>query len=140
MRLTGLKPQGQYTVYVRNVCAARTLTDGSVISQITVNESAAGTAAAFKTLKAENLGHMPCYRIFHPNSEITVTGNAGNLDLSLLVYAGKFPAYESGDRMMRPLPLGDKKYFNYYDKDDKNYYEEPRLEYALSSNYDKPSC
>ncbi len=168
VRLTGLKPQGQYTVYVRNVCAARTLTDGSVISQITVNESAAGTAAAFKTLKAENLvihlmiTDLSKYPDLSQVQGITdlgqrwdssgeeIDGHRFLIELSKLSKGsvdcqpyGEFalnvkdPAYESGDRMMRPLPLGDKKYFNYYDKDDKNYYEEPRLEYALSSNYDK---
>lgn len=55
--LNGLQTQGQYTVYVRNVCAAKTwkLPDGSqiTITQTTVDESAAGTAVSFKTLKSE---------------------------------------------------------------------------------------
>ncbi|MDE7186797.1 MAG: Ig-like domain-containing protein [Lachnospiraceae bacterium] len=167
VRLTGLQPQGQYTVYVRNVCAARTLEDGSVVSQSTVNESAAGTAAGFKTLKAENLAiHlMITDRSRNDQSQVQgiedlgqrldsdyeeIDGHRFLIELSKLakgsvdcqVYGefalnAKDPSYESGDRMMRPLPLSDRSYFNYYDKDDKNYYEEPKLEYALSSNYNK---
>lgn len=52
-RLTGLASDTQYTVYVRNVCEAKTLSDGYVITQSTVDASAAGTAVSFKTLKSE---------------------------------------------------------------------------------------
>lgn len=168
VRLTGLQTQGQYTVYVRNVCAARTLEDGSVISRSTVNESAAGTVAGFKTLKAENLAiHLMITDLskYPDQSQVQgitdlgqrwdsngkeIDGHRFMIELSKLAKGsvdcqtyGEFalnakdPSYESEDRMMRPLPLGDRRYFNYYDKDDKNYYEEPKLEYALSSNYNK---
>lgn len=51
--LSGLQKEKEYTVYVRNVCEAKTLSDGYVITQATVDESAAGTAVSFKTQKAE---------------------------------------------------------------------------------------
>lgn len=52
-RLTGLEINKQYTVYVRNVCEAKTLSDGNKITQSTVDASAAGTAVTFTTLKSE---------------------------------------------------------------------------------------
>lgn len=51
--LNGLKAETEYTVYVRNVCEAKTLSDGYVITQDTVDASAAGTAVSFKSLKSE---------------------------------------------------------------------------------------
>ena len=48
VRLFGLEVTGTYTVYVRNVCAARTLPDGSTITESTVNESAGGTAVSYR--------------------------------------------------------------------------------------------
>ncbi len=51
--LSGLQNDRPYTVYVRNVCEAKTLADGYVITQETVDAGAAGTAVSFKSLKSE---------------------------------------------------------------------------------------
>lgn len=138
VRLNGLETRGAYTVYVRNVCAARELADGSMITKETVDASAAGTAVSFKTLKSEavELGldfDVPedargydeegLYRImwFSKLEKATVT----------CVPYGYFRqdetdhAADEGDRIRLALPFAgeDKKY--------KDYYEEPKLEYAL---------
>lgn len=160
-RLTGLKTTGQYTVYVRNVCAAVTLEDGCVITRETVDGSAVGTAVSFRTGKAENLAlHLQITDLSRNSGTVEgitdlgqrkdsngydIDGHRYRIEFSKIAKGsvdclafGEFaqnvrdPAAEEGDRMMRPLPLGDKRHYGYYDSNDKNYYEEPKLEYAVN--------
>lgn len=144
VRLEGLEIKEQYTVYVRNVCAARTLADGSVVTQATVNESAAGTVVSFKTLKSEIAAlHINCKtvdgvtNVTYPNEwdyDDDYIGNRIVADLSKVatvesVTFGEFftnvkdPSADAEDTFYHALPLSD--------KEDKDYYEEPKLEYAL---------
>lgn len=145
-RLTKLAPNTQYTVYVRNVCGAKTLSDGSVITQSTVDDSAAGTAVTFTTLKSEALeldlkldetvdgitdvtwyedyDKMPA---FYPYVRTYVVdfSKIKALDSKTL---GRFflnasdPAADSDDYLDLELPL-DKQY--------KDVYQEPKLQYYV---------
>lgn len=145
-RLTKLAPNTQYTVYVRNVCGAKTLSDGSVITQSTVDDSAAGTAVTFTTLKSEALeldlkldetvdgitdvtwyedyDKMPA---FYPYVRTYVVdfSKIKVLDSKTL---GRFflnasdPAADSDDYLDLELPL-DKQY--------KDVYQEPKLQYYV---------
>lgn len=160
VRLFGLEVTGTYTVYVRNVCAARTLPDGSTITESTVNESAAGTAVNFKTLKSEIVDiHLTVDESGEGVKDITKPEDIGGegyfghmyrVELSKLakgtvdcvtfgeyLLSVKDKTADAGDTFYRPLPLSDKKYFEQYDQDDKNYYEEPKLEYTLANCWNK---
>lgn len=157
VRLSGLSPVGQYTVYVRNVCAARTLADGSVITLDTVNESASGTAVSFKTLKSEMLDlHLSINEWDKNGDQIegitdltteedfddpTYIGHRYQIELAKLT-SGSIDCQAFG-RYLRSVidPASDKWDYHYiqvpFNKKDTNYktfkdnYEEPKLEYAL---------
>ena len=160
VRLSGLETTGAYTVYVRNVCAARTLPDGSTITETTVNESAAGTAVSFKTLKSEIVDlHLTIDESAEGVKDITNFEDIGGEDYFGHMYRVEFSKLAKGtvdcvtfgeylltakdkaadayDTFYRPLPLSDKKYFGQYDQNDKNYYEEPKLEYRLANCWNK---
>lgn len=155
-QLSGLAIQGAYTVYVRNVCAARTLANGSVITNETVNASAAGTAVSFKTLKSELTGLK--YELddtaegvtdisedydgeVWDNGEVSIY-NAYSIELSKIAKGtivgttyGRFytmPKDEAADvydMEWIALPLKEKL--------DKNSYENPKLEYTLNECWNK---
>ncbi len=143
-RLTKLAPNTQYTVYVRNVCGAKTLSDGSVITQSTVDDSAAGTAVTFTTLKSEALeldlkldetvDGITDVTEYYWDSPAFYSGirtyvvdfsKIKTLDSKTL---GRFlmnasdPAADSNDFLYLELPL-DKQY--------KDVYQEPKLQYYV---------
>lgn len=143
-RLTKLAPNTQYTVYVRNVCGAKTLSDGSVITQNTVDDSAAGTAVTFTTLKSEALeldlkldetvDGITDVTEYYWDSPAFYSGirtyvvdfsKIKTLDSKTL---GRFlmnasdPAADSDDFLYLELPL-DKQY--------KDVYQEPKLQYYV---------
>lgn len=154
-QLTGLATSGAYTVYVRNVCAARTLANGSVITNETVNASAAGTAVSFKTLKSELTGlkyelddtaagvtEYTDYddSIWDENQYNTIA-NAYEIELSKIAKGAvegttyglfytmpKDEAADGYDMEWIALPLKE--------KFDKNSYENPKLEYTVGRWYD----
>lgn len=155
-QLSGLATSGAYTVYVRNVCAARTLANGSVITNETVNASAAGTAVSFKTLKSELAGLK--YELDDTAAGVTdisndydgevwddgeeYIDNAYRIELSKIakgavdgITYGAFytmPKDETADGSdweWITLPLKE--------KIDKNAYENPKLEYTLDECWNK---
>lgn len=151
--LSGLQADRPYTVYVRNVCEAKTLADGYVITQETVDAGAAGTAVSFKSLKSEVIRldlkldetvdgirdvtdyHSDKVPAFYSSTRTYV------VDFSKLAKKGldsktigrfylnaKDAAADSTDYLERELPLKDNA--------DKAVYENPKLEYFVYT-YDK---
>lgn len=138
VQLSGLDVNTDYTVYVRNACAARTLADGSVITKAAVDESAAGAVVNVKTRKTELVG-LDFYVFASGGWDYDENGNHRILWLSKVKNRtvqctpyGYFPAVgadlaaDEGDRVRIALPFKgeDKKKY-------KDIYEEPKLEYAL---------
>ncbi|MDE6603678.1 MAG: Ig-like domain-containing protein [Lachnospiraceae bacterium] len=139
VRLAGLNTKGSYTVYVRNVCAARELADGSVITKETVDASAAGTAVSFKTLKSE-VESLELYLNAPENAwDYDEEGyhrlmwfsglKDGTVNCSPYGYFWESelePTADASDQLRIALPFAgeDKKKY-------KDFYEEPKLEYAL---------
>lgn len=155
--LDGLDPQGQYTVYVRNVCAAKTweLSDGSriTITQETVDESAAGTAVSFKTQKAETIGlDLKLDETVDGITDVTEYDNAGDMSkfyegdryyrvdfsklskgidsktLGLFWHSEMDDTADSNDGIWTELPLKNKEVDG---KKLSDIYEEPKLEYYV---------
>lgn len=144
-KLSGLKIKKDYTIYIRNVCAVRTLGSSyagkPAVTQAAMNESAAGVVVNVKTKKAEvqslSLG-------FYDRNAWVYDGNGNHVvQYSKLKNGtiecrpeGKFPELygnnkddlKSGDTKWITLPLGN---------DFKNDYEEPKLVYELGECYDK---
>ncbi len=144
-RLSGLHIDTPYTVYVRNVCEARTLSDGFVITQATVDGGAAGTAVSFKSLKSEETGlDLKLDETVDGIEDVTDYGTAAipafyyDTRVYKVEYAkvaqsvkstaiGKFPsnasdpAADSGDSIYLKLPLAEKK----------DIYQNPKLEYFV---------
>ncbi|MCM1414915.1 MAG: Ig-like domain-containing protein [bacterium] len=143
-QLKGLGTNGTYTIYVRNVCAARTLTGGSEVTNDAVNASAAGTVVSLKTLKSEQLSLR-----LELDAQEGITGggykedgiwqydNHYEIDLSKIKKGivtsttyGQFytmpkdDAAQSDDTEWIKLPLSA--------KTDKDAYENPKLEYTLA--------
>lgn len=140
--LSKLKIKKDYTIYVRNVCAVRTLSgyEGKpAVTQAAMNESAAGVVINVKTKKAEV---SSLSLSFYDQNAWVYDGNGNHVvQYSKLKNGtiecrteGAFPELydnddtKSGDNKLIKLPLG---------KEYKNDYEEPKLEYALSGCYDK---
>lgn len=140
--LSKLKIKKDYTIYVRNVCAVRTLSgyEGKpAVTQAAMNESAAGVVVNVKTKKAEV---SSLSLSFYDQNAWVYDGNGNHVvQYSKLKNGtiecrteGAFPElYDNddskyGDNKWIKLPLG---------KEYKNDYEEPKLEYALSGCYDK---
>ena len=156
-QLSGLATKGAYTVYVRNVCAARTLADGSVITNEAVNESAAGTAVSFKTLKSElidlkfelddqaegvtDISYDYYDEVWDDGEyhEIDGTyrielakiakGTVNSATYGLFYTMPKDEAANGNDREWIALPLKEKV--------DKDSYENPKLEYTLKDCWNK---
>ncbi|MDE7179158.1 MAG: Ig-like domain-containing protein [Lachnospiraceae bacterium] len=149
-RLLGLDIKKDYTIYVRNVCAVRTLTDGTggVVTQAAMNESAAGAVVNVKTKKAEVAG---LDLTFYDEKAWTYdTDGRHKIKFSELKNGvvecwveGAFPeVLDSGklltdhnnitDKIWLKLPFGKEDKAKY-----KDVYEEPKLEYALYGCYDK---
>lgn len=146
--LYGLKIKKDYTIYIRNVCAVRTLSgyDGKpAVTQAAMNESAAGVVINVKTKKAEVLGLSLSFydrnaRVYNENGVRVVQYSKLKNGTIECYVQGAFPElygeneddiYQKGshtDGKWLKLPLG---------KDVKNDYEEPKLEYALGGCYDK---
>ncbi|MDE6603739.1 MAG: hypothetical protein K2K90_16670 [Lachnospiraceae bacterium] len=130
--LSGLQSETPYTVYVRNVCEAKTLPDGYMITQETVDLSAAGTAVSFKSLKSEvtaleleldetldGIDYMGdgTYRVELPKF-------AKGLDsktFGLFYQNVSDKAADGGDQIRLELPLKDKN----------SVYQDPKLEYYV---------
>ncbi len=139
VRLQTLDVSKDYTIYVRNVCAVRTLTDGTggVVTQAAMNESAAGVVVNAKTKKAEvqALSLMVSSQGgwgydndgYH---RILWLSKMKNGVAQIMPY-GLFPA-DYDDQVRIALPFAGKDKTDY-----KNTYEEPKLEYALYHCYDK---
>lgn len=140
--LSKLKIKKEYTIYVRNVCAVRTLSNYEgkpAVTQAAMNESAAGVVINVKTKKAEV---SSLSLSFYDQNAWVYDGNGNHVvQYSKLKNGtiecrteGAFPElYDNddtkyGDNKWIKLPLG---------KEYKNDYEEPKLEYALSGCYDK---
>lgn len=138
-KLSGLDVNTDYTIYVRNVCAARTLADGSVITKEAVDASAAGTVANMKTRKTEIVG-MDFYVSAPQNAwdydedgyhRLMWFSGLKNGVVQCTPYGyfpavGADPAADENDRIRIAIPFaGDDK------KKYKDIYEEPKLEYAL---------
>ncbi|MCM1268555.1 MAG: hypothetical protein NC302_11675 [Bacteroidales bacterium] len=144
--LSGLDAKKDYTIYVRNVCAVRTL--GSEygygkITQAAMSESAAGAVLNVKTKKTEvtelSLGFYDEKAwVYDEDGNYVVQYSAlKNGTIQCTTY-GYFPSKakdeyaESGDRVVIQLPFDKAAKAQY-----KNDYEEPKLEYALKDCYDK---
>ena len=130
--LSGLQSETPYTVYVRNVCEAKTLPDGYMITQETVDLSAAGTAVSFKSLKSEvtaleleldetldGIDYMGdgTYRV-------ELSKFAKGLDsktFGLFYQNVRDKAADGGDQIRLELPLKDKN----------SVYQDPKLEYYV---------
>lgn len=149
--LRGLDIKKDYTIYVRNVCAVRTLTDGTggVVTQEAMNASAAGAVVNVKTKKAELAGldltfYNPETKTYYYDYENYYKGikfselKNGTLECSVegafpeVLDSGKLLNNEWSDFIWLKLPFGKEDKNKY-----KNVYEEPKLEYALSGCYDK---
>lgn len=145
--LNGLQADRPYTVYVRNVCEAKTLADGYVITQETVDAGAAGTAVSFKSRKSEiqELGLKLDEKVDGIRDVTEYYGEDPTfyfgtrtyvVDFSKLAKKGldsktfgafylnaKDAAADSADYLYRELPLKDKQ--------DKAVYENLKLEYYV---------
>lgn len=144
-RLTDLDIKKDYTVYVRNVCAVRTLTDGTggVVTQAAMNESASGVVVNVKTKKAE----VEWLDLTFYDSKAWVYDENGNhvVKYSLLKNGtiecwteGAFSEVLEGDKLSSDDRVWIKLPFAGEDKTKyKDVYEEPKLEYALAECYDK---
>lgn len=145
-QIDSLDVKTDYTVYVRNVCAVRTLTDGTggVITQAAMNGSASGVVVNVKTKKAEV---EDLDLSFYDSQAWVYDGNDNHVvKYSLLKNGtiecwteGSFPEYDkekdilsSTNNMWVKLPFAGQDKANY-----KDIYEEPKLEYALDECYDK---
>lgn len=142
--LNGLKIKRDYTIYIRNVCAVRTLSgyDGNpAVTQAAMNESAAGVVINVKTKKAEVQGLSLSFYdrnawVYNENGYHVVQYSKLKNGTIECYVRGAFPELygdnqddlKSYDTKWIKLPLG---------KDDKKDYEMPKLEYALSGCYDK---
>lgn len=146
--LSGLKIKQDYTIYIRNVCAVRTLSGYAgkpAVTQAAMNESAAGVVLNVKTKKAEVLGLSLSFYdrnawVYNENGYRVVQYSKLKNGTIECYVQGAFPElygkneddiYQKGshtDGKWLKLPLG---------KDVKNDYEEPKLEYALGGCYDK---
>ena len=146
-RLTKLQTDSQYTVYVRNVCEAKTLSDGNVITQSTVDASAAGTAVTFKTLKSEaraldlkldetldGIRDVTYYDsdavpAFYSDTRTYVvdfskfTKGLASKTLGQFYLNASDSAADSSDYLNLELPIKDKKYAGVY--------QNPKLEYYV---------
>ena len=156
VQLSGLVTKGAYTVYVRNVCAARTLADGSVITNEAVNESAAGTAVSFKTLKSELINLKfelddqaeGVTDLYYSGDEVWDDGEYREIDGTYRIELAKIAkgtvnsatyglfytmpkdeAANGNDKEWIALPLKEKL--------DKDSYENPKLEYTLKDCWNK---
>lgn len=145
-RLQGLDVKTDYTIYVRNVCAVRTLTDGTggVVTQAAMNESASGAVVNVKTKKAEIEGldlwvyseggwdwdHEGYHRILWLSK--VKNGVAQMNPRGLFPESAVDPAADRADQIEIPLPFAGEDKAKY-----KDVYEEPKLEYALAKCYDK---
>lgn len=147
-KLTGLNVKKDYTIYVRNVCAVRTLDSawgGGAVTQAAMNESAAGVVLNVKTKKAEVLDLSLSFYdrnawVYNENGDHVVQYSKLKNGTIECWTEGAFPElygdnkddiYKKGTRTdgkWIKLPLG---------KDDKNDYEEPKLVYELADCYDK---
>lgn len=148
-QISGLATKGAYTVYVRNVCAAKTLADGSVITNDAVNESAAGTTVSFKTLKSELIDlELQMNDTLDGVTDVSdwkdVDGADSVYEINLAKLAkgtvdsttyGRFYTMPKDDAAQRydsewiMLPLKEKA--------DKDAYENPKLEYTLANCWNK---
>lgn len=151
--LSGLQADRPYTVYVRNVCEAKTLADGYVITQETVDAGAAGTAVSFKSLKSEvirldlkldetvdgirdvtnyNSDKVPAFysstRTYVVDFSKLAKKGLDSKTIGRFYLNAKDAAADSTDYLDRELPLKDKQ--------DKAVYENPKLEYFVYT-YDK---
>lgn len=147
--LSGLDIKKDYTIYVRNVCAVRTLTDGTggVVTQAAMNESAAGAVVNVKTKKAEVAGlyltfYNPETKKYYDYDDAVKFSELKNGTVECSI-EGAFPeVLDSGklltnndddtDKIWLKLPFGKEDKAKY-----KDVYEEPKLEYALAGCYDK---
>lgn len=146
-KLRSLDIKKDYTIYVRNVCAVRTLSSyygGGVVTQEAMNLSAAGAVVNVKTKKAEvedlyltfyNPETKTYYRDYDGYSVIMFSElKNGTLECSV---DGAFPEMLASGELLTDtirikLPFGKEDKAAY-----KDVYEEPKLEYALSGCYDK---
>lgn len=142
--LNGLKTETDYTVYVRNVCEAKTLSDGYVITQATVDDSAAGTAVSFKTQKSEVLaldlkldeesdavkditGYTTIPKFLEGSNRVYMIDYAkaskgvDSTTLGMFRHNASAAAADDSDGIILDLPLNDKT----------SNYQEPKLEYYV---------
>lgn len=133
MNVTGLKPNTDYTVYVRNVNGIRTLEDGTKVIA-----SKAGAVKSFKTLLAQvdalsgyfDIEKGPVYSNEDTNYNYEV--KLSDKTAQLLVQ-GKYPeingnqSADNGDAIWYTLPLANEL---------RSTYQNPKLTYVISStNY-----
>lgn len=144
-KLRELKAETDYTVYVRNVCEAKTLSDGYVITQATVDASAAGTAVSFKTQKSEVLaldlkleeseavkditGYTTIPEFLSGSDRVYMIDYAkaskgvDSTTLGMFMHNASAAAADDDDGIVLKLPLNDKT----------SNYQEPKLEYYVSA-------
>lgn len=143
VKLQTLDVSKDYTIYVRNVCAVRTLTDGTggVVTQAAMNESAAGVVVNAKTKKAEvqALDLVPDLsqkgvRYDDYESRYTVELSEINKGTVVCLTEGQFNEILNNGKLAEEttwikLP--------FVDKNLKNTYEVPKLEYTINNCWNK---
>lgn len=147
-KLSGLNVKKDYTIYVRNVCAVRTLSGYAgkpAVTQAAMNESAAGVVLNVKTKKAEVMDLSLSFYdrnawVYNENGNHVVQYSKLKNGTIECYVQGAFPELygDNKDDIYRNGTRTDGKYLKLpLGKDDKNDYEEPKLEYALYGCYDK---
>lgn len=130
--LSGMKANTDYTVYVRNVSAVRTLSDGCKVT-----ESAAGTVKSFTTTKSQvtslNIFYQDGKTVYDETEDVyTVKLSEGNTTVSVkgcFIEKAENAAADSYDRVWYNLPLTKEQQVNYVN---------PKLVYKVgvySNNY-----
>lgn len=144
--LSGLDIKKDYTIYVRNVCAVRTLDSypgKPAVTQEAMNASVAGVVVNVKTKKAEVKGlSLDFYDAkalvydWDGNQKIKFSElKNGTLECRTM---GIFPEVLGSTNELLPEGVGIYIPFGKEDKAKyKDVYEEPKLEYALDDCYDK---
>lgn len=143
VKLQTLDVSKDYTIYVRNVCAVRTLTDGTggVVTQAAMNESAAGVVVNAKTKKAEvqALDLVPDLsqkgvRYDDYESRYTVELSEINKGTVVCLTEGRFNEILNNGKLAEEMTWIK---LPFVDKNLKNTYEVPKLEYTVNNCWNK---
>lgn len=143
VRLQTLDVSKDYTIYVRNVCAVRTLTDGTggVVTQAAMNESAAGVVVNAKTKKAElqALDLVPDLsqkgvRYSEDAGRYVVELSEINKGTVVCLTEGRFNEILNNGKLAEEMTWIK---LPFVDKNLKNTYEVPKLEYTVNNCWNK---